>query len=348
MGTTFILSGFVKVVDPWGTAIKVNEYLAIYNLESLKPLSMAFSIWLCGAELMMGLMLMFKVRIRLISIFALISMSFFTILSLFSATLFPVEDCGCFGDAIKLTPWQTFAKNIVLLPMAAIIWYRYRPDKIFAFNRLELIMATTFFSFAMGLGIYNYLYLPIIDFRPYKIGVNLPSAIGEAYTSIPEIKTVLVYRNITNGRLKEFDLEDVEWQNEAKWEWVETRSETIKEDASLIGEFALFDHKDEEVTFNIITHNGRVNMLCITDLCDISKSCYQSVVSFIQRVQGAGESVVIITPQPIDNKAFNIGGVEVECYNIDPSTMNTMIRAKVGLVVLDDGVIVDKRNCRDL
>ena len=116
LACTFIVSGFSKVIDPWGTAMKVNEYLSIYGMESLQGASMAFSIWLCGAEMMMGCMLLFKVRIRLISIFAVLSMLFFTALTLLSATVIPVEDCGCFGEALKLTPWQTFYKNLALLP----------------------------------------------------------------------------------------------------------------------------------------------------------------------------------------------------------------------------------------
>ena len=134
VGLVFIFSGFVKVIDPWGTALKVNEYLSIYGMEWLTPASMTFSIWLCGAELMMGLMLLFRVRTRLISIFALVSMSFFTVLTFLSATWIPVEDCGCFGDALKLTPWETFFKNLIILPMVVVIWYRYRPDKILVFK----------------------------------------------------------------------------------------------------------------------------------------------------------------------------------------------------------------------
>jgi len=120
LACTFIVSGFTKVIDPWGTAMKVNEYLSIYGMESLQGASMAFSIWLCGAEMMMGCMLLFKVRIRLISIFAVLSMLFFTALTLLSATVIPVEDCGCFGEALKLTPWETFYKNLALLPMALV------------------------------------------------------------------------------------------------------------------------------------------------------------------------------------------------------------------------------------
>ena len=150
LGVTFIFSGFVKTVDPWGTAIKIQEYLSIYGLESLSGLRFGFSIWLCGAELMMGLMLLFKVRIRLISIFALASMIFFTVLTFLSATWLPVEDCGCFGDAVKLTPWETFAKNLVLLPLSVVVWWRYRRDRIFAFSKAEVGCTVLFFSLAMG------------------------------------------------------------------------------------------------------------------------------------------------------------------------------------------------------
>ena len=181
LACTFILSGFTKVIDPWGTAMKVNEYLSIYGVESLQPASMAFSIWLCGAELMMGCMLLFKVRIRLISIFAVLSMLFFTALTLLSATLIPVEDCGCFGEALKLTPWQTFFKNLALLPMAFVVWWRYRPDKIFAFNALEIVLTVTFFFLSMYLGYYCYRHLPLIDFLPYRSG----SISGRARTLRP-------------------------------------------------------------------------------------------------------------------------------------------------------------------
>ena len=207
LALTFVFSGFVKSVDPWGTALKVDEYLSIYGMEELSRWSMGFSIWLCGAELMMGLMLLFKVRIRLVSIFALLSMIFFTVLTFLSATWIPVEDCGCFGDAVKLSPWQTFAKNAVLLPMSFIVWRHYRPDRIFAFRRMEVVLTVLFFCIAMGVGLYSYRHLPMIDFLPYKVGVNIAEAMQEedVQSQIPE--TVLVYRNIVTGRTREFSLE---------------------------------------------------------------------------------------------------------------------------------------------
>ena len=199
LAATFILSGFTKVIDPWGTALKVDEYLTIYGLETLMSASMLFSIWLCGAELMMGCMLLFKVRIRLISIFALISMFFFTVLTFLSATVLPVEDCGCFGEALKLSPWQTFFKNLILLPLAVVVWWRYRPDRIFAFKPLEIVLTVLFFLFSMGLGYYCYIHLPLIDFLPYKVGVNIREAMQEPAETVGKTETVLIYRDREDG-----------------------------------------------------------------------------------------------------------------------------------------------------
>ena len=191
VGVTFIFSGFVKAVDPWGTALKVNEYLSIYGIEELQPAAMIFSIWLCGAELMMGCMLTFRVRTRLISIFALLSMTFFTILTFLSATWIPVEDCGCFGDALKLTPWQTFFKNLIILPLVVIVWMRHRHQRILDFSRLEVALTCLFCTFAMGLGAYCYYNLPLIDFLPYKVGVNISEEMAQSALETHEDDVVI-------------------------------------------------------------------------------------------------------------------------------------------------------------
>ena len=330
LACTFILSGFTKVIDPWGTAMKVNEYLSIYGVESLQPASMAFSIWLCGAELMMGCMLLFKVRIRLISIFAVLSMLFFTALTLLSATLIPVEDCGCFGEALKLTPWQTFFKNLALLPMAFVVWWRYRPDKMY-------------------LGYYCYRHLPLIDFLPYKVGVNIWEGMHAPAVEPGETETVLVYRNLETGKLHEFSLEDTAWQDAGKWEWVDTRTtEEMPAIRPLMSEFALRD-AEGDATEEILTAPGRVYMLCVTSFDRLPRACAKRFAALIRRAQSEGARVVCLTPQPLYGVAYHdFGSGEVRCYNIDASTMKTMLRANNGMVLLEEGVIRAKKNCRDI
>ncbi len=354
VGLVFIFSGFVKVIDPWGTALKVNEYLSIYGMEWLTPASMTFSIWLCGAELMMGLMLLFRVRTRLISIFALVSMSFFTVLTFLSATWIPVEDCGCFGDALKLTPWETFFKNLIILPMVVVIWYRYRPDKILVFKRIELVLTCLFFTIAMGLGAYCYYHKPLVDFLPYKKGANLYAMIQSQHDTgseaVSEEEYVLIYRNRRTGKLREFSIDDKEWQNDKKWEWVETRVDneapTVQ---TLVSEFSLSD-VEGNVTEEILTRPGRVYMICVTNFSKLRKRCAARLRSVVERAEAEGALVVCLTPQPlryVTRYSFD-GSDEVRCYNIDATVMKTMLRAENGLVVLNDGVIEDKYNCRSI
>lgn len=351
LACTFIVSGFTKVVDPWGTAIKINEYLSIYGFEYLEPWSMAFSIWLCGAEFMMGCMLLFKVRIRLISIFALASMAFFTLLTLLSATWIPVEDCGCFGEALKLTPWQTFFKNLILLPMAFVVWYRYKADRIFAFKPMEIVLTLFFFSLAMGLGTFCYRHLPLIDFLPYQVGVHIYEEMHSPASETEEVpQTVLVYRHRTTGEIREFSLDDPEWQDAAQWAWVDTRTDSeLPLVKPLIGEFALRD-AEGDATEQVLTMPGRVYMICVTAFDRIHRGCEKRLGRLVSAAAAEGAQVVCLTPEPLRGVTYRSfdGSEEVRCYNIDATVLKTMLRATTGLVVLDDGAISSKKNCRDI
>ena len=130
-------------------------------------------------------------------------MTFFTILTFLSATWIPVEDCGCFGDALKLSPWETFFKNLFILPMVIVVWYRYRHQRILDFTRLEVALTVLFCSLAMGVGTYCYFNLPLIDFLPYKEGANIYQMIEAQHdTGVEEMSEeeyVLVYRNRRTG-----------------------------------------------------------------------------------------------------------------------------------------------------
>ncbi len=266
-----------------------------------------------------------------------------------SATLIPVEDCGCFGEALKLTPWQTFFKNLALLPMAFVVWWRYRPDKIFAFNALEIVLTVTFFFLSMYLGYYCYRHLPLIDFLPYKVGVNIWEGMHAPAVEPGETETVLVYRNLETGKLHEFSLEDTAWQDAGKWEWVDTRTtEEMPAIRPLMSEFALRD-AEGDATEEILTAPGRVYMLCVTSFDRLPRACAKRFAALIRRAQSEGARVVCLTPQPLYGVAYHdFGSGEVRCYNIDASTMKTMLRANNGMVLLEEGVIRAKKNCRDI
>ena len=354
LGLTFIASGFVKSVDPWGTALKVNEYLSIYGLEWLSPVAMIFSIWMCGAELMMGLMLSFKVRIRLVSIFALLSMTFFVVLTFLSATWIPVEDCGCFGEAVKLSPWATFFKNLALWPLALVVWWRYRPDKILVFKRLEVALAVLFCTVAMGMGVYCYRHLPLLDFLPYKVGMNIREEMEKSALETHENDAVIVCRHKRTGRIREFDLKDSEWHNTKRWEWVDTRVEADNRESvvvkPLVSEFSLRDVNGEDATALVTESEGRLYMICITRFDRVSPKCSKRLHRVFDRAKREGAAVICVTPERLSEQSWQefSHGSNVKCCNIDATVMKTILRAETGLVVLDRGTIIGKYNCRDI
>lgn len=346
---TFIFSGFIKSIDPWGTILNINNYLAAYGFDVPQPIVTIFSIWLCGAEMMMGCMLFFKVRIRLISIFAVLSMTFFTILTFLSATFIPVEDCGCFGEVIKMTPWQTFSKNLVLLPMAFCFWYRYRPDKIFSFSKLEMALTVFFFSLAMSVGTFSYLHLPIIDFLPYKVGTHIAEEMHKAKVKVSDEEVVLVYKNRRTGKIREFSLKDKAWHNEKRWEWVETRIDESKPTVQpMILEFYISNYEGDK-TDELLSTEGRLYMLFVTDFAQLDEDISRKLGEVVNRAS-AEESVICITAEPLaENQHITfIGAPSVKCYNMDAKTMKTVLRANYGLVILKDGVVEAKYNYRDI
>jgi uncharacterized membrane protein YphA (DoxX/SURF4 family) len=347
LGLTFIFSGFVKTVDPWGTALKITEYLNVYGFGTLNNYRFGFAIWFCAAELMMGFMLTFKIKTRLISIFAMLVMTFFLVLTFLSATVLPVEDCGCFGDALKMSPWASFAKNVVLWVLALVVWLDARKNlSFFPVTLREWIFTALFAAIAGGLGAYCYRHLPLIDFLPYKVGVNLREAV-DGHGGDEDAR--LVARDLTDGSLREFAVSDTTWYDTTRWEFVEQVEHGGFEAAMSLREFAVFN-AEGDATGEIVGASGRVYMLCAVKL-DLIKPRYAARFErIVRRAYEEGAKVVLLTATPlVDGQTATFGEAPpVEVYNVDATTMITMLRASVGMVVLEDGVIVDKKNCRDI
>lgn len=201
----------------------------------------------------------------------------------------------------------------------------------------------------MYLGYYCYRHLPLIDFLPYKVGVNIWEGMHAPVVEPGETETVLVYRNIKTGKLREFSLDDTAWQDAEKWEWVDTRTtDEMPAIRPLMSEFSLRD-AEGDATEEIVTAPGRVYMLCVTSFDRLPRGCAKR---FAQgRAAGRGGGCPRRLPYPAavvrgHLPRFRFGGCTV--LYIDASTMKTMLRANNGMVVLEDGVIRAKKNCRDI
>ena len=175
MAVTFILSGFVKAVDPLGTQYKIDDYLEAMNLGGLLPnmVTLGASVLQSAVEFCLGIFLLFAIQRRLTSRFILLIMLVMTPLTLWLALANPISDCGCFGDAVVLTNWQTFWKNVVLLACAIVVaWW---PKEMFRFisESNQWIVINYSVLFIMGISVWSLYYLPTFDFRPYHVGTNL-------------------------------------------------------------------------------------------------------------------------------------------------------------------------------
>ena len=214
VGSIFIFSGAIKINDPVGTQIKLEEYFSIFSTEFIStfeifiPYALVISVFLCTLEIIIGVALIINYRIRLISKILLSLIVFFTFLTFYSAYFNKVTDCGCFGDAIKLTPWQSFYKDLILLSFSIIIYFLQ--SKLRNHNGFFKIKVFDDISFKNGVVIFISLislvisytainFLPFIDFRPYKVGNYIPDLMEPS----EELKYSYIMEK--NGRRYEFD-----------------------------------------------------------------------------------------------------------------------------------------------
>ena len=337
---TFTVSGFLKAMDPWGTILSMRNYLIAYDATAPEWLVTSFSIALGVFELLLGLMLLLKVAPRLTSLVAMVLMPIFTIITLLSATIVPVEDCGCFGELIKFTPWQSFAKNVALLLMALCFLIYHRKES-FALSKKEVIVTLALAILSIGLGVYCYRHLPLFDTLPYKKGVNIAADMSQNDAEQGADRVVLVYRNNKTNELREFAIDDTEWQDESLWSWVDTRVEKLqKSDVPTLLEFYVSDTDGDKSAAILSAPRIYLLFMAKSEYGDDVRKRFEMVERHVEK---SGDLLAYVTPEDITKIRLSY-----PILNMDPKTMKTILRADYGLVILEKGVVVDKKNYRDI
>ena len=344
VGIVFVFSGFVKGVDPLGTAYRIEDYFIAYGWEWAMPLALFLSVGLCALEFVLGVALLFNLRIKPLSWILFPLMIYFTGLTLYDAVYEPVPDCGCFGDAVILTNWQTFYKNVVLIVFVFIIFITARRY----YNPMARWLQNTILIFIFGgfivFSVYQYHHLPWLDFRGYSIGTNLdPENTGET-------KVYLTYRNMETGELKEYLSPDYPWDDSvwmSKWEFVDQRiddSEVVKGH-----NLAIYDAEGNEVTDFYITYPGFQFLLIAHDLTEADQEGLAVANGLYKQLDNAGYSMIVITGSLREeiSRVKQYMHPDLEFYNGDDIELKTIIRANPGLVLLKDGVVMDKWHYND-
>lgn len=336
MGLLFIFSGAAKSINPFGLSIQLGDYLSAMGLTFLKPLTPLGGVLMPSLELLLGVMLLMGLSRKIAAWGVMLSMGFFTLLTLWIAIWNPVSDCGCFGDLIKLSNWETFIKNIVLLPFAVLLFIGRNRGGSLGGRWYTVAVPVSF-----ALAFYSYFNIPLIDATPYKIGVNIREAISIPEDAPkPEIETILIYKNRVDGELHRFEIDDTEWQDESKWEYVDTETVVISEGyVPPIKSLPILNSSGEDLLSDVLASSG-MTLLAVTN--DLESVRIQSVIDYAN-VKGA--RCVVLTSTKIPSSAI----VGVEIYNSDYSVINTIIQNHSGgALLLVDGVIKEKMTMREL
>ncbi len=343
-GITFIFSGFVKAVDPMGSAYKFLDYFRAFDITWLDNFAIPLAVVLATLEFVVGVCVVIGLFRRFSTKLGLILMLFFTPLTLYLAIANPVKDCGCFGDVITLTNWETFYKNVVLLVFAIILYiYHNKLDSLFS-DRYRFLPLSYFICLSFGLSLVGLFNLPIIDFRPFKVGVNIPE---EMKSDIGNESYVLVYEK--DGVREEFDLEN--YPTDSAWTFVETKT-IIDEKAKqpTIVDFFVNDAFGNDLTEEILS-DPTPTFLLISPDWDIADDSYvHKFNDLYEYAQDKGYKFYAVSAQDEvkENEWVDGTGAEYPFLYSDATILETITRPRPGMVMLIDGTIIWKRHPRGI
>ncbi|MBP5419291.1 MAG: DoxX family membrane protein [Bacteroidales bacterium] len=337
----FIFSGIVKCIDPTGTAIKIDDYFVAWSMEVPFAVSMVLSVVQSVVEFVVGAMLLVRSWHKYASWCALLFMVLYMPLTLYIAIANPVTDCGCFGDAVKMTNWQTFFKNLVLLPMTILLVcdaHNYK-NKNVARDTVSALAFVVLGLYVCKSGITDE---PQIDFRPYAVGVNIPKAMEIPEDAAqPEYSTTFILEK--DGKQQEFDEVNYPY-NDSTWHFVTSKTEVISEGyVPPIKDFALADRDDNVVTEDIL-HSAEPIVLAISPrLEDVSEEHFELLKTLQNAARDAGRQFYIITAT-VDKMSEFESRAEMgfDFLSADEIMLKTITRANPGIIVLNEGTIVAK------
>ena len=342
LALTLILSGFVKAVDPLGTQYKINDYLGALQLGHLVPdfLTLSASVLLSAAEFVIGICLLFAIRRRLVSRLTLCVMVVMTLITLWLAIDDPISDCGCFGDALVLTNWQTFWKNIVLLLLAAIItrWPLDMARMISRSNQWIVLNYTVLFIlFIAGYCLYD---LPMFDFRPYHVGANIQEGmeIPEGAPQ-PQFETTFIMEK--DGERKEFTIDNYP---DSTWTFIDSKTvQTAEGYVPPIHDFAIATD-EEDITSEVLEHEGYTFLLISPHLENADDSYFDRINQVYEYCQDNGYPFYCLTAstERARSRWQDMTGAEYPFCATDEITLKTMIRSNPGLMLLHQGTVIRK------
>lgn len=349
LGLTFILSGFVKAIDPLGTQYKIEDYLGVLSLGGMLPdfVTLGTSVAISAIEFTLGVLLLFAISRRVISKVTLV---FMTIMTLITAWLYianPISDCGCFGDAIHLTNGETLLKNVIMLVMTAVVVYKPRDMIRTLSNGNSTIVINYSVLFILLYAAYSLYMLPQFDFRPYHIGANIEEGM-KIPEGAPQTEFETTFMMKKDGQTKEFTLENYP---DSTWEFVDSKTIMVKEGfVPPIHDFSILSLNGDDLTEDILQQKGYTFLLIAPYLEKADDSNFGPIDQIYEYAEEYGYKFYCLTASGKQAIAHwqDMTGAEYPFYNTDAVTLKTIIRSNPGMLLLKDGTVIQKWSHNEL
>ena len=338
VGALFVFSSFTKGVDPLGTKYKMLDYFIAYDIQWLNDLALPLAIIMIMAEFIVGICLMLNLLPRLATLGATLLMMFFTITTYFDAKYNLVPDCGCFGTAIKMSNWQTFFKNLIIISILIPLIFN---NKTFVNKRVtklgQTLFTFIFIGLFVGFEIYNVRHLPVIDFMEWKVGKDM-----KPVDSDEPVEIYLTFKNIETGEEQEYLSPNYPWNDSiwmSQWEFVSQRQEGGSQSFG----FSILNEDGDDFT-DILFDSEKLFVFVAPYLDELTEKDIKECQRIYDFAVGNGFNYLWITSvnpdyvHELQDKYYMFD----EVYYGDELELKTMVRSNPGLMLMDNGVIMDK------
>lgn len=339
IGLVFIFSGVVKAIDPLGTAYKFHDYFQAFNLRFLNSLCLPLAIIMFTAEFIAGFSILSGLKFRTGLWGVIILMAIFTPMTFILALTNPVSDCGCFGDAIHLTNWQTFGKNIVLVLFLVILYKERDQFKKIRNKKIEWPIISGVIILFILFAFFNLRYLPVIDFLPYKTGVKIADKmVVPEGVAVDKYETTFIYQK--NGVQKEFTLKNYP-SNDSSWKFIDQKSVLIKKGyVPSIHDFEITGQNGDNLTNEILSDKGYSVLMISKKLAEAGRKHLTAGFGLGKYCISKGIHFYVLSASGTDVVKGYENGL-IFC-SADETTLKTIVRANPGYILLKDGVIINK------
>jgi uncharacterized membrane protein YphA (DoxX/SURF4 family) len=348
-GIVFIFSGFVKAIDPLGSTYKFQDYFVAFGMEWLFPLALPLAILMSGLEFLIGANILLGINPRLSALGGLLFMLFFTPLTLYSAIYEPVSDCGCFGDALVIGNWETFYKNIFFLAAAIFIFIHRKKIKPLWSEHKDWYLTALISLGIVLLSVYCLRNLPVIDFRPWKIGNNIYEKMQPVQEEIAEF--TFVYRNKETREEKVFEIGELNSIGD-EWEYVDRRQNIIQEYIPApISDFVIQGEDGYDYMEEYLGNPDYQFLLIAYDINKSNKKAFDKRINeFAAKAEADNVSFIVLTGSSFDDIDLFRHQVQAAYpfYQSDVIKLKTIIRSNPGLVLMKEWEVLGKWHFRNI